>query len=148
MELLDDLLLSDVWGARLTRLRFRCRSRPRIARSRRIHPYNGGHTMSPEQGAEPAGKSLFSLQRREKLMEELRAHGAISVRAIAAKLGVSELTIRRDVNILADEGLVSRVHGGATLPSPLDRTAAGTRQQTNGTASAWRCRRWTTTGRR
>lgn len=81
--------------------------------------------MSPEQPAEPAGKSLFSLQRRERLMEELRAHGAITVRGIAAKLGVSELTIRRDVNILADEGLVSRVHGGATLPSKLDRSIAG-----------------------
>ena len=81
--------------------------------------------MSPEQPSEPTGKSLFSLQRRERLMEELRAHGAITVRDIAAKMGVSELTIRRDVNILADEGLVSRVHGGATLPSPLDRSAAG-----------------------
>jgi DNA-binding LacI/PurR family transcriptional regulator len=83
--------------------------------------------MSPEQPSEAAGKSLFSLQRRERLMEELRAHGAITVRGIAAKLGVSELTIRRDVNILADEGLVSRVHGGATLPSPLDRTTAAGR---------------------
>ncbi|WP_285243165.1 substrate-binding domain-containing protein [Pseudarthrobacter sp. fls2-241-R2A-127] len=81
--------------------------------------------MSPEQSAGAEGKSLFSLQRRERLMEELRAHGAITVRDIAAKLGVSELTIRRDVNTLADEGLVSRVHGGATLPSPLDRSAAG-----------------------
>ncbi|HSU48851.1 MAG TPA: substrate-binding domain-containing protein [Arthrobacter sp.] len=81
--------------------------------------------MSPDQPAESAGKSLFSLQRRERLMEELRAHGAITVRDIAVKMGVSELTIRRDVNLLADEGLVSRVHGGATLPSPLDRSAAG-----------------------
>ncbi|MFI2564214.1 LacI family DNA-binding transcriptional regulator [Paenarthrobacter sp. NPDC018779] len=81
--------------------------------------------MSTEPGQESGGKSLFSLQRRERLMEELRAHGAITVRDIAAKLGVSELTIRRDVNILADEGLVSRVHGGATLPSPLDRSTAG-----------------------
>lgn len=81
--------------------------------------------MSPEKSPGAEGKSLFSLQRRERLMEELRAHGAITVRDIAAKLGVSELTIRRDVNTLADEGLVSRVHGGATLPSPLDRSAAG-----------------------
>ena len=81
--------------------------------------------MSTESSPESGGKSLFSLQRRERLMEELRAHGAITVRDIAAKLGVSELTIRRDVNILADEGLVSRVHGGATLPSPLDRSTAG-----------------------
>ncbi len=55
-------------------------------------------------------------------MEELRAHGAITVRGIASMLGVSELTIRRDVNMLAEDGLVSRVHGGAILPSPLDRS--------------------------
>lgn len=79
--------------------------------------------MNPDPKPE-AGKSLFSLQRRERLMEELRAHGAITVRETAGKLGVSELTIRRDVNILADAGLVSRVHGGATLPSPLDRSVA------------------------
>lgn len=83
--------------------------------------------MSTESGPETTGKSLFSLQRRERLMEELRAHGAVTVRDIAAKLGVSELTIRRDVNILADEGLVSRVHGGATLRSPLDRSAVAGR---------------------
>jgi DNA-binding LacI/PurR family transcriptional regulator len=87
--------------------------------------------MSPEQTPEPAGRSLFSLQRRERLMEELRAHGSVTVRGLAAELGVSELTIRRDVNLLADEGLVSRVHGGATLPSPLDRSASLARQQAN-----------------
>src|SRR4051812_34304615 len=94
-------------------------------RRRRIHPHRGGSIMSPDQPAESAGKSLFSLQRRERLMEELRAHGAITVRDIAVKMGVSELTIRREVNLLADEGLVSGVHGGAALPSPLDRSAAG-----------------------
>ena len=80
-------------------------------------------------------------------MEELRAHGAITVRDIAAKLGVSELTIRRDVNTLADEGLVSRVHGGATLPSPLDRRRLWGAVRT-ATPSAWWFRRWTITGRR
>lgn len=87
--------------------------------------------MSPDRSPDATGKSLFSLQRRERLMEELRAHGAITVRDIAARLGVSELTIRRDVNILADEGLVSRVHGGATLPSRLDKSATSARQAPN-----------------
>src|SRR3954447_19889144 len=76
-----------------------------------------------KESSQTGGKSLFALQRRELLMDELRAHGAITVRDIAGKLGVSELTIRRDVNRLADAGLVSRVHGGATLRSPLDRSA-------------------------
>lgn len=85
--------------------------------------------MTSEHSPEASGKPLFSLQRRERLMDELRAHGSITVSGIAAKFGVSELTIRRDVNQLADEGLVSRVHGGATLPSPLDRSASGSHQQ-------------------
>ncbi|MDQ0680880.1 DNA-binding LacI/PurR family transcriptional regulator [Arthrobacter pascens] len=87
--------------------------------------------MSPEQTPEPPARSLFSLQRRERLMEELRAHGSVTVRGLAAELGVSELTIRRDVNLLADEGLVSRVHGGATLPSQLDRSASLAKHQAN-----------------
>lgn len=70
------------------------------------------------------GRSMFSLQRRERLMDELRAHGSITVRTIAAELGVSELTIRRDVNALAEQGLLSRVHGGAVLPSPFERSPA------------------------
>lgn len=74
-----------------------------------------------------AGKQLFSAQRRERLMDELRAHGAIAVRVVAAHLGVSELTIRRDINAMAEQGLLHRVHGGATLRSgaePLTSAAA------------------------
>ncbi|MFK3978739.1 DeoR family transcriptional regulator, partial [Micromonospora sp. NPDC050397] len=60
---------------------------------------------------------LFSAQRQERLLAELRGHGAVRVRDLARDLGVSELTIRRDIVALAERGLVSRVHGGATLPS-------------------------------
>lgn len=63
---------------------------------------------------------LFALQRRERIMDELRQGGAISVREIAVTLGVSELTVRRDVNALAQQGLVTRVHGGATLRSSIE----------------------------
>ncbi|MCQ4212331.1 substrate-binding domain-containing protein [Streptomyces longispororuber] len=63
---------------------------------------------------------LFALQRRERLMDQLRLHGAVRVRDLAVELSVSELTIRRDIAALADRGLLTRVHGGATLPSPLE----------------------------
>ncbi|MBW4094684.1 MAG: DeoR/GlpR family transcriptional regulator [Acidobacteria bacterium] len=69
-----------------------------------------------------AGHLRFSLQRRERLMDELRLAGSISVREIAARFEVSDLTIRRDINTLAQQGLVTRVHGGATLRSSLDRS--------------------------
>lgn len=64
-----------------------------------------------------SGDRLFSVQRQERLLSELRRHGAVRVREFAREVGVSELTIRRDIAILADRNLVSKVHGGATLPS-------------------------------
>jgi DNA-binding LacI/PurR family transcriptional regulator len=60
---------------------------------------------------------LFGTQRQERLLAELRGHGAVRVRDLARELGVSELTIRRDIAALAERGLVSKVHGGATLPT-------------------------------
>ncbi|GIE85266.1 substrate-binding domain-containing protein [Actinoplanes regularis] len=61
---------------------------------------------------------LLQAQRHERLLGRLRDSGAIRVRELARDLGVSELTIRRDIAALAARNLVTRVHGGATLPSP------------------------------
>lgn len=66
---------------------------------------------------------LFSVQRQELLLGELRRHGAVRVSDLARELAVSELTIRRDIDALARRNLVTKVHGGATLPGPIDRTA-------------------------
>ncbi|AVV45686.1 DNA-binding transcriptional regulator [Streptomyces sp. P3] len=62
----------------------------------------------------------FALQRRERLMDELRLHGAVRVRDLALLLEVSELTVRRDIAALAARGLLTKVHGGAALPTELD----------------------------
>jgi DNA-binding LacI/PurR family transcriptional regulator len=61
---------------------------------------------------------LFSVQRQELLLDLLRRNGSIRVRELARDLGVSELTIRRDIATLAERHLATRVHGGATLPRP------------------------------
>ncbi|WP_307785475.1 substrate-binding domain-containing protein [Microbacterium hibisci] len=62
----------------------------------------------------------FGLSRRERIMDELRRTGSVRVADLAKELGVAELTIRRDIGALADRGLLTRVHGGATLRSRLD----------------------------
>ena len=62
----------------------------------------------------------FGLSRRERILDELRRTGAVRVADLAGELGVAELTIRRDIGALADRGLLTRVHGGATLRSRLD----------------------------
>ncbi|MEU7826648.1 substrate-binding domain-containing protein [Catellatospora sp. NPDC049133] len=64
---------------------------------------------------------LFGVQRQELLLDELRRHGAVRVRDLARELAVSELTIRRDIDALARRNLVTKVHGGATLPTPISR---------------------------
>ncbi len=69
-------------------------------------------------------RPTFGIARRERIMDELRRAGAVRVTDLARELGVSELTIRRDIGELADRGLVTRVHGGATLRSRLDTTVA------------------------
>jgi len=66
---------------------------------------------------------LFNVQRRERLLGELHRHGAVRVRDLAGKLGVSELTIRRDIAMLAERNLVTKVHGGATLPNQIRMTS-------------------------
>jgi DNA-binding LacI/PurR family transcriptional regulator len=65
---------------------------------------------------------LFNVQRRDRLLAELRRHGSVRVSELARELGVSELTIRRDIAALAERNLVTKVHGGATLPTQALRT--------------------------
>ncbi|WP_254550891.1 substrate-binding domain-containing protein [Catellatospora tritici] len=69
-----------------------------------------------------AGRRLFGVQRQEMLLGELRRHGAVRVSDLARELAVSELTIRRDIDALARRNLVTKVHGGATLPTSVGRT--------------------------
>jgi len=51
--------------------------------------------------------------RRETLLRRVIDEGYIASAALAAELGVSEMTIRRDIAKLDDDGLVHRVLGGA-----------------------------------
>lgn len=53
--------------------------------------------------------------RRAQLLEALQRHGTVRVSELTDVLGVTPVTIRRDIAQLASEGLVRRVHGGATL---------------------------------
>lgn len=60
---------------------------------------------------------MLSAQRKEHLMALLAADGRVVAKTVAADLGISEDSIRRDLRELADEGRCIRVYGGA-LPVP------------------------------
>jgi DeoR/GlpR family transcriptional regulator of sugar metabolism len=57
---------------------------------------------------------LLATQRRHRILQELQASGTVRVADLAGVLGVSEMTVRRDIDTLDAEGQLLRVHGGAT----------------------------------
>ncbi|GAA2969973.1 DeoR/GlpR family DNA-binding transcription regulator [Actinokineospora diospyrosa] len=57
---------------------------------------------------------MLARQRQELILEEIRRTGAVQVHALVVRLGVSDMTIRRDLDVLAKRGLVEKVYGGAT----------------------------------
>ncbi len=61
---------------------------------------------------------MLTSQRKAHLLELLAREGRIVAREAAARLSLSEDTIRRDLRELAAEGRLQRVHGGALPASP------------------------------
>jgi DeoR/GlpR family transcriptional regulator of sugar metabolism len=61
---------------------------------------------------------MLVAQRREKLLRKLAQDGQLFVTLVSKEWGVSEDTVRRDLDDLAREGLLTRVHGGAVPASP------------------------------
>lgn len=55
--------------------------------------------------------------RQLKLLEEVRVRGAVSVERLAERLGVTLQTVRRDVQRLAEAGMLARFHGGVSMPA-------------------------------
>jgi DeoR/GlpR family transcriptional regulator of sugar metabolism len=76
---------------------------------------------------------LTSYERRQSLLDLLRKQPGLRVPEIAQALGVSEGTVRNDLNALAEAGHLTRVHGGAVMSEALHPTSAafGIRHQAN-----------------
>jgi DeoR family glycerol-3-phosphate regulon repressor len=55
--------------------------------------------------------------RQSLLLEEVRGRGSVSVEALAEQFAVTLQTVRRDVKLLSDAGLLARFHGGVRVPS-------------------------------
>ncbi|GAA3047473.1 DeoR/GlpR family DNA-binding transcription regulator [Streptomyces glomeratus] len=58
-------------------------------------------------------QNLLAEQRRALILEEVRRRGGVRVNELTRKLGVSDMTVRRDLDALARQGVLEKVHGGA-----------------------------------
>lgn len=56
---------------------------------------------------------MLASQRHERILAELSVKGGVRITELVEALGVSEMTVRRDIEVLDRRGLLRRVHGGA-----------------------------------
>lgn len=65
--------------------------------------------------------------RQQQTLELVKERGYISIEELALHFSVTPQTVRRDINQLAEEGLLRRYHGGAAIDSTTANTDYSTR---------------------
>jgi len=58
-------------------------------------------------------RPALARQRQALILERVREQGAVRVADLVSSLGVSDMTVRRDLELLHERGLIEKVHGGA-----------------------------------
>ena len=58
---------------------------------------------------------MFAVERKRLIQNYITNNGKVEVANLSRLLGVSEVTIRRDLETLEKEGFLHRIHGGAVL---------------------------------
>lgn len=58
-------------------------------------------------------------RRFQEILQALQQNGSISVEELSSSLGVTVVTVRRDLNTLEEQGLLNRTHGGAVVGHPM-----------------------------
>lgn len=72
--------------------------------------------------------SVDAVERLKRIEERVRVDGVVRVGELALLLDVSEMTIRRDLDMLAEQGVVRRIRGGAVGVGPEPFADRFTRQ--------------------
>lgn len=66
-------------------------------------------------------KCMLVQHRHEKILELLAQENTISLQELVSNIDASESTLRRDLVALEEDGLLTRVHGGATLSRDIGK---------------------------
>ena len=59
---------------------------------------------------------MLPAARHQSIVDAVQRERVVRVSDLAQQLGVSAMTVRRDIEILEESGRVERIHGGAKLP--------------------------------
>lgn len=72
---------------------------------------------------------MLAAERHSRILDELKRGKTVAVSSLSQALDVSEVTIRKDLIKLEGEGLLSRIHGGATITDFLPKERSFTEKQ-------------------
>jgi DeoR/GlpR family transcriptional regulator of sugar metabolism len=81
-------------------------------------PHARGH-IGIDRRERSGAKVMLARQRQALILDRVREAGGVRVAELARELEVSDMTVRRDLEILHERGLLEKVHGGATAISGL-----------------------------
>lgn len=62
---------------------------------------------------------MFAIERRQAILDQVRTRGVVSLRELARAVDTSEVTVRRDIRAMEEDGLLDRRRGGAAWPGRL-----------------------------
>ncbi|WP_309126816.1 DeoR/GlpR family DNA-binding transcription regulator [Microbacterium sp.] len=62
---------------------------------------------------------MLVTERRERILALVRERGTVPIPELIAQLGVSDMTVRRDIELLAEAGEVQKVRGGVRAASGI-----------------------------
>jgi DeoR family transcriptional regulator of aga operon len=62
-----------------------------------------------------SGTQMLIAERRQHILELIQLHGRVLVEDLSQTLGISRITIRKDLDDLQRRGMLQRTHGGALL---------------------------------
>lgn len=66
---------------------------------------------------------MLAAERIAKILEIINENGAVKVETLADLLGVSRMTVRRDLAKCEKSGMIQRCYGGAVLKSSIEKEA-------------------------
>lgn len=75
-----------------------------------------------------AGGDLGLNARQREMLDLARRCGFVAIEAMARRFKVTTQTVRRDINVLCERGILHRYHGGAGVPSSVENMSYDTRQ--------------------
>jgi DeoR family transcriptional regulator of aga operon len=73
-------------------------------------------TAEPVKSLPLKGHEMLIGERRQHVLKLLELDGRVLVSELSSTLGISPITIRKDLDFLESRGLVQRTHGGALAP--------------------------------